>query len=130
MNFRGLEPASSGRENVLVLTDVVTKFTVAVLTRDQCAWYMSYSLLMVSPKEFPQTKENNLRLKLKEMCCMYAIKKSWSTPTTPKQTRINYIDYISGLVLIFIIVHEPGGGGGGGCQYHPRGQRLTLLFEK
>lgn len=37
MDFTQLEPASDGRENVLVLTDVFTKFTVAVPTRDQRA---------------------------------------------------------------------------------------------
>ena len=34
MDFTQLEPASDGRENVLVLTDVFTKFTVALPTRD------------------------------------------------------------------------------------------------
>ena len=34
MDFTQLEPASDGRENVLVLTDVFTKFTVAIPTRD------------------------------------------------------------------------------------------------
>ena len=37
MNFTVLEPSSDGRENVLVLTDAFTKFTVAVPTRDQQA---------------------------------------------------------------------------------------------
>ena len=37
MDFTQLEPASDGRENVLALTDVFTKFTVAVPTRDQRA---------------------------------------------------------------------------------------------
>ena len=37
MDFTQLEPASDGGENVLVLTDAFTKFTVAVPTRDQRA---------------------------------------------------------------------------------------------
>ena len=37
MDFTLIEPSSDGRENVLVLTDVFTKFTVAVVTRDQKA---------------------------------------------------------------------------------------------
>ena len=37
MNFTQPEAASDGRENVLVLTDVFTKFTVAVPTKDQWA---------------------------------------------------------------------------------------------
>jgi len=35
MDFTQLEPASDGQENVLVLTDVFMKFTVAIPTRDQ-----------------------------------------------------------------------------------------------
>ena len=37
MDFTQLEPASDGRENVLVLTDVFTIFTVAVPTKNQRA---------------------------------------------------------------------------------------------
>ena len=37
MDFTLLEPATDGRENVLVMTDVFTKFTHAVSTRDQRA---------------------------------------------------------------------------------------------
>lgn len=54
MDFTQLEPASDGRENVLVLTDVFTKFTVAVPTRDQRAstvvktlvrdWFLVYGV--------------------------------------------------------------------------------------
>ena len=35
MDFTQLEPASDGQENVLVLTDVFMKFTVAIPTRHQ-----------------------------------------------------------------------------------------------
>ena len=37
MDFNFLEKSSDGRENVLVLTDVFTKFTQAISTRDQKA---------------------------------------------------------------------------------------------
>ena len=37
MDFTVLEPSSDGRENVLILTDVFSKFTVAVPTQDQRA---------------------------------------------------------------------------------------------
>jgi hypothetical protein len=37
MDFTILEKSSDGRENVLVLTDVLTKFTQAIPTRDQKA---------------------------------------------------------------------------------------------
>ena len=37
IDFTVLEPSSDGRENVLVITDVFTKYTVAVATRNQRA---------------------------------------------------------------------------------------------
>ena len=37
MDYTVLEPSSDGRENVLVLTDVFTKYTIAVATRNQRA---------------------------------------------------------------------------------------------
>ena len=54
MNFTQLKLASDGRENVLVLTDIFTIFTVAVPTRDQKAstvvktlvreWFLVYGV--------------------------------------------------------------------------------------
>ena len=54
VDFTVLEPASDGRENVLVVTDVFTKFTQAFPTKDQKAdttaktllkeWFMKYGV--------------------------------------------------------------------------------------
>lgn len=54
VDFTVLEPATDGRENVLVITDVFTKFTQAFPTRDQKAdtpakvllreWFMKYDM--------------------------------------------------------------------------------------
>lgn len=38
LDFTILEPSASGVENVLVMTDVFTKFTVAIITRDLVLW--------------------------------------------------------------------------------------------
>lgn len=54
MDFTSLEKASDERENVIFITDVFSKFTVAVPTRDQTAsttakvlvreWFMKYGI--------------------------------------------------------------------------------------
>lgn len=65
MDFTQLEPVSDGQENLLVLTDVFTKFTVAI-QRDQKAatvakaligeWFMVYGV----PQRLTQTKGDPL----------------------------------------------------------------------
>ncbi|GFN82817.1 Pol polyprotein [Plakobranchus ocellatus] len=45
MDFTKLEPASDGREDVLVLTDVFTKWTMAIPIRDQSAMLVTRVLI-------------------------------------------------------------------------------------
>ena len=54
LDFTVLEPASNGIENVLVMTDVYSKFTITVPTRNQtaqtvakalvCEWFLRYGV--------------------------------------------------------------------------------------
>jgi len=77
MDFTLLEPATDGRENVLVLTDVFTKFTIAIPTRDQKAttvvkalikeWFLVYGI----PQRIHSDQGKSFEAELvKELCAI------------------------------------------------------------
>ncbi|KAL0180390.1 hypothetical protein M9458_025832, partial [Cirrhinus mrigala] len=82
VDFTVLEPASDGRENVLVVTDVFTKFTQAFPTKDQKAdttakvllkeWFMKYGV------------PERLHSDQAELCRLYGVKKTRTTPYRPQ----------------------------------------------
>ncbi|KAL7873914.1 hypothetical protein SRHO_G00048840 [Serrasalmus rhombeus] len=91
IDFTLLEPASDGRENVLILIDVFTKYTQAIPTRDQRAntvaqmlvqhWFHRFGL----PSRIHSDQGRNFESTLvQQLCRMYGVQKSRTTPYHPQ----------------------------------------------
>lgn len=90
MDFTLLEPTHSGIENVLVMTDVFSKYTLAVATRDQRAstvaqvlvteWFSKFGV----PARIHSDQGRNFEsLLIQQLCALYGIEKSRTTPYHP-----------------------------------------------
>lgn len=90
IDFTQLEKASNGQENILVVTDVFSKFSQAYPTPDQKAstvvrilterWFYTYGVPQRIHSDQGRNFESDL---LRRLCQLYGIKKSRTTPYHP-----------------------------------------------
>uniref|UniRef100_A0A8P4KLL6 Gypsy retrotransposon integrase-like protein 1 n=1 Tax=Dicentrarchus labrax TaxID=13489 RepID=A0A8P4KLL6_DICLA len=91
IDYTTLEPAQNGLENVLVLTDVFSKYTVAIPTRDQRAatvarvlvseWFYKFGVPARLHSDQGRNFESTL---IQQLCDLYGIVKSRTTPYHPE----------------------------------------------
>ena len=91
MDYTLLEKSSDGREHLLVITDVFSKFSVAVPTKDETPvttakmlvseWFMRYGV----PERLHSDQGRNFESSLiAELCKIYNVKKTRTTPYHPQ----------------------------------------------
>uniref|UniRef100_A0A8C2HMT4 Gypsy retrotransposon integrase-like protein 1 n=1 Tax=Cyprinus carpio TaxID=7962 RepID=A0A8C2HMT4_CYPCA len=90
IDFTVLEPSYSGQENILVMTDVFSKFSIAVPTHDQRAetvaqvlveeWFYKFGV----PGRLHSDQGRNFESALiRQLCELYQVRKSRTTPYHP-----------------------------------------------
>lgn len=91
IDFTLLEPSRDGKENVLIMTDIFSKFTQAVPTKDQRAssvaqvlvkeWFHKFGV----PARLHSDQGRNFeRILIQELCQLYGIQKTHTVPYHPQ----------------------------------------------
>lgn len=90
IDYTLLEPAQNGMENVLVMTDIFSKYTLAIPTRDQHASTVAHVLVVEwfskfgVPARIHSDQGRNFESALiQQLCSLYGIQKSRTTPYHP-----------------------------------------------
>ena len=117
MHFTVLEQSTDGRENVLVVTDVFTKFTQAFPTRDQKAdttakilfreWFMKYGVLERLHSDQGRNFESDV---VAELCKLYGVKRACTTAHHPERNA--QCEHFNRMLHGFLCTFPRGGGGG------------------
>ena len=91
IDFTILESSSDGRENVLVLTDIFTKYTQPIPTKDKRANTVARALVQQWLQRFGPPAlihfdqgRNFESMLIQQLCQMYSIQKSRTTPYHPQ----------------------------------------------
>ena len=91
LDFTKIDPSKTGKENVLVITDAFTKFSLAVCTPNQTAktvakilvekWFHVYGVPSWIHSDQGRCFDSNI---IKALCKMYGIEQSFTSPYNPR----------------------------------------------
>ena len=91
LDFTKIDPSKTGKENVLVITDAFTKFSLAVCTPNQTAktvakilvekWFHVYGVSSRIHSDQGRCFDSNI---IKALCKMYGVEQSFTSPYNPR----------------------------------------------